>query len=56
MGLEQFGEPDRHKQFVDAVTEQSVDYDDIQLRANTYAVGDSCRVWYTTPAKGSAAC
>lgn len=46
MGLEQFRRPDRHKQFADAVTERSVDYDNIDSRANTYAVGDSCRVWY----------
>jgi hypothetical protein len=52
MGLEQFGGPDRHKQFADAVTEQSVDYDDIRSRANTYAVGDSCRVWYHHASEG----
>lgn len=52
MGLEQFGGPDRHKQFVDAVTEKSVDYDDIRSRANTYAVGDSCRVWYHHAGQG----
>lgn len=52
MSLEQFREPDRHKQFVDAVTEQSVDYDDIHSRANTYAVGNSYRVWYHHAGQG----
>ena len=46
MGLASIVGPDRHRQFLDAVTEQSVDHDDIRSRANTYAVGDSCRVWY----------
>jgi hypothetical protein len=46
MGLSQALGPDQHEQFVDAITDQPVGYDDVRSRANTYAVGDDCRIWY----------
>ncbi|WP_313696072.1 hypothetical protein [Halorarum halobium] len=54
MGLDQIVGPDRHEQFVDAITDQPVDYDDVRSRANTYAVGDDCRVWYHHAGEGFA--
>lgn len=49
MPLDDFIEQDRHKQFLDAITDQPVSYG--QSTANTYLVGNNRRVWYHHAAK-----
>lgn len=51
MGLDEFDRVNRHEQFVEAITGESVGHDDSESRAHTYVVGSNHRVWYHHAAK-----
>jgi len=54
MGLNEYLTPDRHEQFLEAITTSSIHTDDVDSKANTYLIAGGPRVWYRHAGAGFA--